>query len=206
MKCSVGTQIEWIGISFEVNNNYLWERRRWWRSRPEPGHGSDGQARSSDQHVADVSGQIRFRSRCGATVEALGESTSVWAVTAERKPNEMGRQLVHVKRIAPALRCLLRWSIGGVKVDRNTGKPPEWFADRLTELDAKRCGAVIGRSDYTITWELLAILVAFKAWAKEGTHTRAAMKSDSLSVCRAFLKTYLRPLIDSRSWHPSRGN
>eukprot|EP00971_Amphidinium_carterae_P125058 2477746-Amphidinium_carterae.1 len=155
--------------------------------------------------LQSLAGKLGFAA--GAVPQLKPFLNPLWAVTAERKAKDTGRQLVHVKRISTALRSLLAFLQrvpGAIVRTHHAAQVCEPIVQIVVdaspwgigENDAKRCGAVIGRSDYTTTWELLAILVALRSWAKAGTHTRVAVKSDSLSACRAFLKTtYKSPLL-----------
>ena len=70
-----------------------------------------------------------------------------------------------------------------------TGLPVRWYADSITDLDLRRCGASRGTSEYNTLWEALAILVALRIWGNRArAGTRILVRADSLAACGAIVR------------------
>ena len=82
------------------------------------------------------------------------------------------------------------WGCGGVLVHAATGRPLQYFAAQLTEEDAVRFQFEIGSCKGQAVVEALAILMAFRLWAKlfGQTFSTCRVASDSVAALGAMAK------------------
>ena len=78
------------------------------------------------------------------------------------------------------------WGLGGILCRRS--EPIAWFASPLQQPDLDRFSAKQGDSAHTTLWELLAVLVAIKAWRTQQVGLTVALRSDSLGALSIIAK------------------